>query len=314
MLKYLVIILNDSSVSYCNYESSKQSFDMTPSILTEAVHFAYKENLKIQVVYPNEVILHEIRDILKEVKHIKIASIDSYIENRDIIIINSPAEATQNIDVSNEVYVWRIDKEGFFKDYSFLDSPLQLGKKVKVVITNEDSFDDADFNLYEEVLNHFVYVIRDCYLTGVTPQLNIVSDRLLLRSMNNCNAGCESITVAPNGLLYPCPAFYYNQDGFSIGSVYEGINIKNPQLYRLSHAPLCRNCDSYQCKRCVYLNRKTTNEIGVPSHEQCVKSHLERNAAQKLLLAMQEKTVFMPETTIKAIEYLDPFDIIAKHK
>ena len=97
---------------------------------------------------------------------------------------------------------------------------------------------------------------------------------------------------------------------FSVGNIEDGLDIKNPQLYRLDHAPICRNCDAYQCKRCIWLNRATTCEVNIPSHEQCVVAHLERNASRVLLNNIRKHGRFLPEKgEIKEIEYLDPFEI-----
>ena len=77
----------------------------------------------------------------------------------------------------------------------------------------------------------------------------------------------------------------------------------------MSYAPICRNCDAYQCKRCVWLNRKTTYELNTPSHEQCVVSHLERNESRELLANIRKNGIFLPDKEIKEISYLDPFDV-----
>ena len=121
--------------------------------------------------------------------------------------------------------------------------------------------------------------------------------------MNNCNAGIESITLAPNGNLYLCPGFYYD-DEESVGNLDDGINIKNQQLLRLDHAPLCRICDAYQCKRCIWLNKKTTIEVNTPSHEQCVMAHLERNQSRLLLTELQEHGLYDNKQEIKEISYV----------
>ena len=141
--------------------------------------------------------------------------------------------------------------------------------------------------------------------------------------MNNCNAGCENITLAPDGKFYVCPAFYQAQQkdgsektigeecakGFSTGDLKNGLDVKNAPLYQLNHAPLCRKCDAYQCRRCVWLNRKTTYEVNTPSHEQCVAAHLERNASRALLNNIRKHGSFLPNMPeIKEITYLDPFE------
>ena len=127
--------------------------------------------------------------------------------------------------------------------------------------------------------------------------------------MNNCNAGEKSITLAPNGKFYTCPAFYYDNIDESIGDVESGLNIKNQKLYKIECAPICRRCDAFQCKRCIWLNRTNTFEVNTPSHEQCVVAHLERNASRKLLQNIRKHGIFLPEQEeIKEIDYLDPFE------
>lgn len=44
--------------------------------------------------------------------------------------------------------------------------------------------------------------------------------------MNNCNAGWESVTLAPDAKFYVCPAFYLGNDGYAIGDLQKGLDIK----------------------------------------------------------------------------------------
>jgi len=90
------------------------------------------------------------------------------------------------------------------------------------------------------------------------------------------------------------------------------LNIRNQQLYKLEFAPICRNCDAFQCKRCIYLNRKTTLEVNTPSHEQCVVSHLERNSSEELLDAVKILIPQLSTQSIDKIDYLDPFENLFK--
>ena len=188
---------------------------------------------------------------------------------------------------------------------------------MNVVITDVENFTDADFERYSEVLRMLSEEVEKLYVAGKVVQLNLLTDRMMLEKMNNCGAGDTSVTLAPDGKFYVCPAFYLTDedDGMgalhtSIGDVKHGLDIKNPQLYKLDHAPLCSRCDAYQCKRCIWLNRKMTYEVNTPSHEQCVMAHLERNASRDLLNAIRKHGAFLPEQEeIKEITYLDPFDV-----
>ena len=109
-------------------------------------------------------------------------------------------------------------------------------------------------------------------------------------------------------VVFQCP--HYDEDGSAVGDLSTGLNILNRQLYQLDHAPLCRRCDAYQCRRCIWLNHKITLEVNTPSHEQCVIAHIERNASKKLLDNIRRHGEFLPDKeTIKKIDYLDPFDV-----
>jgi CXXX repeat peptide maturase len=181
--------------------------------------------------------------------------------------------------------------------------------RLNVVITDIDSFKEEDFERYKQILETLSECLEKLYADGQTPQLNILTDRMMLSAMNNCGAGDSCITLAPNGNFYVCPAFYYENEADCIGDLEHGLDIKNKQLYRLDHAPICSHCDAWQCKRCVWLNRKTTVEVNTPSHEQCVVAHLERNASRELLSNIRKHGTFLPEQDeIKEIDYLDPFD------
>lgn len=163
---------------------------------------------------------------------------------------------------------------------------------------------------YDDLLHELIPDIVSEYTYGHQVQINVLTDRLVLNRMNNCNAGYESVTLAPNGNFYVCPAFYFNAME-SIGDLEKGLDIKNPLLYKLNHAPICRSCDAWQCKRCVWLNKKITGEINTPSHEQCSVAHIERNASRDLLLALREiDSELLSQVEIPVIDYLDPFDNI----
>ncbi len=309
MLKYLVILLDDTAVSFCHYPITKQRRRLIDlDVLKQGIFFAMKENLNIQFIYPNYSLPEEYKEVINSIDHIDIkpASIQ---ETADVVVIENNEIENGFSPLPKNTYAWRGTKEVFFTQ---LDRLIQLSREVQrlnIIITDIERFTATDFDCYREALEKWGDNLAKLYGEGSSPQLNLLTDRLLLDSMNNCNAGVESLTLAPNGKFYICPAFYYSIDSYSIGELLTGITIKNPQLYRLDHAPLCRNCDAYQCRRCIWLNRKTTLEVNTPSHEQCVVAHLERNASRTLLKKIRQYGEFFPEKKIKKINYLDPFDI-----
>ena len=247
--------------------------------------------------------------MIETVLHNKISlSTAVEIKKTDMVVI-SDWKDVQNLLFNEEtIYIWRVPKDDFFNHSDLVIKILEKVVRLNIIITDIETFDKEDFEDYQRVLNTLSDGVEKLYAEGKEGQLNLLTDRMMLEKMNNCNAGWESITLAPDGKSYICPAFY-QEGSCSVGDLKCGLDIKNPQLYRLDHAPLCRNCDSYQCQRCIWLNNKTTMEVNTPSHEQCVVAHLERNASRMLLENIRRHQSFLPGRKIKMIDYLDPFDI-----
>lgn len=314
MLHYLIILLDETSTSYCHYDIvGKERELISLDDLKAGVRFAMIENLMIQFVYPNYDLPQDYKDVIESIDHSKLIPVDSPLHNEaDVVIINHWQEAV-NCDFDTTLaYVLRINKSDLFSHEDLIRILLGNVGRLNIVITDIETFTETDFETYKKLLLYLSNEIKDLYAKGFNPQLNLITDRIMLPQMNNCNAGCENITLAPNGQFYICPAFYYSEDDkqiFQIGNLKDGLNIRAAQLYKLSHAPLCRTCDAYQCKRCVWLNRKTTFDVTTPSHEQCVMAHIERNASRDLLIDFRKQGEFYPEQEIKEIDYLDPFDV-----
>ena len=311
MIQYLIIILDDTSVSFCNYENSKtlrkliSLFDLKNGIL-----FAMKQNLMVQFVFPDYDLPLEYKNTIESIDNNKIVSDQCTVKKADIIVFNGFKNLLDYNFSENEekAFVIRTSKDILFKTYEDIIPILNKISRLNIVITDLEDFTDTDYKLYKKVLNDLKIAIKEIYENNKFPQLNILTDRILLDKMNNCNAGIENITLAPNGKFYICPAFYFENEYDCIGSLYSGLEIKNKQLYKLEFAPICRNCDAYQCKRCIWLNRKTTNAVNTPSQEQCMVSHIERNESEMLLIELHLYDEFL-DKEIKTIDYLDPFNI-----
>lgn len=302
MLQYLIILLDDTSASYCHYEIYKESRKLIPpEILKQGIRFGMMENLMIQYVYPDYELPAEYSEVVESIDHSKIKPTK---ESADVWVTNSIKGIKADVPV-----VWRTDKQSLFDSETGIAKALENVPRLNVVLTDVETFTDEDFEKYKRLLMTLAKHLEKLYTKGKAPQLNLLTDRMMLSKMNNCGAGDTTITLAPNGKFYVCPAFYYEDEADSVGDLEHGLDIKNKQLYKLEYAPICRHCDAYQCKHCIWLNRKTTLEVNTPSHEQCVLAHLERNASRELLNNIRKYGSFLSEQEeITEIDYLDPFD------
>ena len=297
MMQYLVILLDDTSVAYCHADNPYTKRRLIGlNDLKAGILYAMKENLMIQFVYPDYGLPKEY-----------LAVIDS-IDHHDIVPHPLIGDVMVGGVAENAVCVLRMTKTDLFVNRDIIAAVLPKVQRLNVVITDIETFSDDDLKHYNALLDQWSEVLKAEYQKGNTPQFNLLTDRMMLAKPNHCNAGVENITLAPNGKYYLCPAFYYENPDDSI----DPQAIPNQQLLRLDHAPICRHCDAYHCRRCVWLNRKTTLEMNTPSHEQCIVAHTERNAAHRLLEAIRKEATFMPEVEIKEINYIDPFEVKKK--
>ena len=328
MIQYLVILLDDTSTSYCHcHNCNIERKLISLEDLKKGIFFAMKKNLMVQYVLPEYELPSQYKEVMNSIdSHLIVPSTcedKNAIEAADVVAFENWDALSYWKYNQSQCYILRTNKEDYFDRYLMLKVAFETVSRINVVFTDIETFTEDDFNRYKQTLETLSLSIVKENAKSHAIQFNLLTDRMLLKDMNNCGAGYSNITLAPNGKFYICPAFYYNmkcngnelsladvcKKGYSVGNLESGLNILNSQLYKLDHAPLCRNCDAYQCKRCVWLNRRMTLEVNTPSHEQCVMAHIERNASRQLLADIRTLGTFLPGQEIKEIDYLDPFDV-----
>jgi len=334
MLQYLVIILDDTSVAYCHADNPLKERHLMPiETMKKGILFGMKQNLMIQYVFPDYDLPEEYASVIESIDNVKIYPMGckpvTGIANdgeTDVIVANSVSELEKNtatIFETKMATVIRLTFREMLKQKDKIAKLFASGARINLCITDVEQFSDEQIETYKQILNEWNAALLGLYKQGQSPQFNLLTDRMMLEKMHNCEAGVSNITLAPNGKFYLCPAFYYDEQmkvfnqlnhhnpssDNSVGDLEKGLDIPNPQLLQLDHAPLCRNCDAYQCRRCIWLNRKLTWDNNTPSHQQCVMAHLERNASRDLLYNIRKVGEFMPNIDIKEINYLDPFDV-----
>lgn len=318
MLKYLIIQLDDISVSFCHYKNYKTNNKLIDlNFLKEAVFWSMKENLSIQFVYPDYELPKEYKNVIDTIEHADIVSASNKDEtlrkNADIVVFNDIKELSQYDFIKGQGYIVKTTLLDLFKEYHLISAIFPKVNRINVVITDLNDLGNDEQNTYDKILTELSQDVYKQFQAGHPIYINLLTDRIFLEKMNNCNAGDEVITVAPDGKFYVCPAFYLYEEKDE-GNLQDGLKVRNPQLYKYTHAPICRKCDAYQCKRCIWLNKQLTLEVNTPSHEQCVISHIEREQSRKLLNSLRKLGTFMPGTVITKLNYLDPFDKLLESK
>lgn len=310
MLKYLIALLDETSVSFCHYETPRKERKLIAlDDLKDGIMFGMKHNLRIQFVYPDYDIPDDYKQAINNVAHTDIAPA-SFSGNATVIVLKNLKEGLA-ADIEAKSCVVRCSWKQIGNDEDLFKEIMSKVSRLNIVLTDVEQFKDKEIVAFESSLLNLEKMMVDVMAKHPQVQLNILTDRIMLTHMNNCNAGVDCITLAPNGEFYLCPAFYYDNPDDTIGNPSSGVDIKNQQLLDLEHAPICRHCDAFQCNRCIWMNKRLTMDINIPSHQQCVVAHLERNESRLLMkdLATVQGTNIEETPSIPEMKELDPFNL-----
>lgn len=311
-MQHLIVILDNTAKSFCYYPTCipyKEYSLMDLAVLKKVIWFAQINGMSLNVLVGDKELPQDYYEALDEIRHIFISDNPTMIKDIcDILVINIGDEIIYPT-VSNNLLtniIVRVDRGHLSLLSEFVNGMKGRYRRLNIIILDVDSFEKDDFDVYSQQLREIssFYLSEGCSIEE--NEISVITDRIVLSEMNNCDAGIRHLTVSPEGKLFICPAFYYDNN-LSVGDVESGVLLKNKHLLKLDHAPICRKCDAYHCKRCVWLNNKTTHELNTPSHEQCVLSHIERNNSMILLNLIKAKLGYIPFQDIEPITYLDPF-------
>jgi uncharacterized protein len=304
--KYMIFIYSNNIASHCNYKTKENdNIIMNDILLEKGLEFAFNVGfIPVLLGYSNQInknLLNKFHYIINN------QLIDLFPEEKQIIIKNLNSSIYKN----NSIIQLTKNDFNILKDFS---NKSKIEGRINIYFQDIEEWNDRDFDTYKSTLKELNKLVFNYYKNNDTIEINLLTDIFNKEEINDCGAGEDSIYFAPNGNFYICPGFYFDNENDSIGNLDIGINIKNKRLLEVKNTPLCSMCDSFQCLRCKYLNKKLTNEIGVPSKNQCVKSHIERNNSMELLKELKKIKYFTKSKMLKKLKYLDPFNIYFKNK
>jgi len=322
-LKYLTVLLDSDSPSFCYY---KNYFDgknerMITTVFEKAIKFSQDNGLIVNVIKSNRELPSKYMSSLKMINFIIVEPLErskEYSSSIKVLDLGNYANQSNLSSICQDsIVIIRLYVSEIGRLFTVIESLIFRTLRINVIIIDIENMEDFHFSEYKNQLEKISNMIVNVYERGQKSfsELKFLTDRLHLKRMNNCNAGIEHITIAPNGFFYLCPGFYYQDSFNSIGDIEGGLNIKNAELLTLEKSPICNICDSYHCNRCVFINKRLTNEINTPSSQQCLLSHIERNASQKLLSVLHQKGFCEEIPDMPPIDYCDPYDVlVAKGK
>jgi CXXX repeat modification system protein len=312
-MKFLIVPLDASSGSFCHYERPLPLPDPAPipeDVLRRAVGFAGKNGLTVNFLYGRNRPPASHQSIIESGSHAKIVPLGlagAYPDGVVVIESREIGAARRALSPDRNIIV-RLAGRLLPRLAETLPPLFGAFRRMNLCITGLEDVTGTELDAYGRQLQDCAGAVADRYHRGEIFELSFLSDRITLDAMKNCEAGSDHLTVGPDGGLYLCPGFLYDDPGRPVGSLSEGARIPNPELLGLDHAPLCRSCDAFHCKRCIYLNKKLTCEVNTPSRQQCLASHLEREASGRLLALLRDLPPFADMRAIPPLDYADPLE------
>ena len=285
--RQIYFLLADNYISFCCYANTKkeEKVFMDNEILAQGLSFCYYNFYEAILVHPN----HRLLDIdipkMHEFSVRHIVSADVYEEAVGKYINILPVFEKDNIEIIKDIQldncIFNIDEQEIDKLAEYICKLIKKANRININVHHLST--DFQFDIYKEQLLD----IEKELVKNPKKEVNLVTDRHYLKEFNNCRAGERTFVLAPSGDLYTCVGLYESFLEPPIGNVFEGINKHmNQHLYNVKNHPICHKCDSFQCRNCIYRNKKATLEINVSPSYQCKKSYVERYVTQKYQLDM----------------------------
>lgn len=302
-LRYLYIITGDDAPVHCNYEKKHEgSRKISKDVMMQALQLCQSEELV--PIFQGEI--PEYVDMRNQI-YFEISSKGSFRNAvTGITVINNMKEM-RNIESPVATLILQCSDSTDFSKYVI--KLFEQVKRINIFISDLDAWEEGEIISYEEELKKVSEFIFQKYKQGKCGyQLNVLTDRLYADwdNDNDCGAGISSIAVGPNGKLYSCPAFYFNNPEKNIGDIDNGI-VSDCKRYTREKSAMCAKCKSRVCNRCLYEGYKVCGEMNVPSAIQCRINYIEANESRNLMnkLANEMPDGFYMNRDLPELEYVD---------
>lgn len=310
----LNIVLSSESVSFCNYQR-KQTGEkqlMAFDDLKSGIQYAYKHNLDLNFIYDRVELPQEYTQLIEKTIHTKIIP-SKYLpaDEKAIMVFEQPEEVFDDDIPTVKTAILKYSTENMNALSKAAIKLLEHAERINI-IKIPDGFDETALEQYRKQLEKIAGAVTEIYdktRFGISKEINVLTDRLFLSKMNNCNAGLDHIALAPDGKYYPCPAFYFDEAIRENYVLDEHKQLPNQYLLEFAHAYICSECDCFHCQRCVYQNVKGTLELNTPTRIQCLISHTESEVSRKFRNRLLRKKIRIGDKIPKN-EYPDPLDKI----
>lgn len=318
-LAHLLVLLEDGAVPFCHYENPRfyatgEPRWMAEPLLRSIVTYAERNGIALTFLLGKHPLPQNMARLTDRVTHAKIIPQERCEDwHGAIVVLESENGASFDklaMDWSRNL-ILRLARRDLGRLSALCTSLRGRYGRLSLHLRELEYYTRADLARYETELQKLSAELHEIYEHGNRVEINVLTDRMMLAEMRNCDAGVSHLTVAPDGACYVCPGFLADGEA-AVGAfdAKKGVVAKPPANVALERGPLCTRCDAWHCKRCVYLSHKLTLEYNVPSEQQCLMAHVEREATRLLLRRLGTMEPFRRMPRLAELNYRDPLELI----
>ena len=297
--KYLYI-LNNNKFSFCHVNSSlSEDCVISDELYKKAIEFCDKNNyIPVHVGFEKEYSFgYYIGDYRSDYARSQYTM--DVIDSENIIKYNS-------INTSPSI----IYKTGYNQLNGIIDDikriiDIGVVRKINLVIDNYYKWTSDDLITYNSVLKELSSIIYSNWKQENFIQINVITNNLLSDEKKFCDAGNKNFTMSPDGRIYPCSAYYF-ENKKPLGYIDETDLLDSHEFKNLL---TCQRCDVNYCNKCAFLNEKLTEEQDAAFEVHCVKNNIELNIGCSLLKRIRDNNLNLPFSVyekLREASCLDP--------
>lgn len=284
--RYLAIYLADNATPHCRYSNKSTtgtSNKMSKRIIEEALNFAKKNSFTpIFIGLPPK----EYR------QYASIVSPDEvHPEFKSILIHDGAVRQSKGAAISI-LHVYKSTLKNLSENVKLLFEQ-NRAHRVNIILKDIETFDAAALKIYKSQLEDIAKYILEALSSLQVNVLNGLSKEI--DSVNGSGCGVRTFAVMPNGRLYACPGFYFEDENKSIGDLDNGLTFNYGDEFEIGFSKDCVSCSNCHCDHCIYLNKRTTNEYSISPDILCQVSDIERQIGIKLVSSLKEKQALEQE-------------------
>lgn len=288
----LVMLSNDVSSPCYKFDNNKYTHSLPPKYFRDTLLWASKVPEMPELVFltgVNEPLDLSIASVLSDMAEqvvTPLLPIDKqkalgipFSKNQTVIASGLNEIVASADDIIGRSVILHIGQNEIKDLYKSLLSIQDSLGSITLRLRDINLLNDHDFKVYEQQLASITDI-------GLTKQATTATGRFKLLNLNvlssaksriaRCPAGTDFIAVGPDGLVYPCPAFYHAGKEYSLGSLHSITNADDTINWNQQE---CGICDSKQCAGCPFL--ESSRLVG--KENICNVYKAENHAAEQLL-------------------------------